>query len=49
LHVGHDLALDENNVAGDERNDQNDQKGAEQFDPPCLHERENGMERVAQR
>src|ERR1700675_1576689 len=29
LHVGHDLALDENDVAGDERDDEDDQYGAE--------------------
>src|SRR5260221_4611841 len=49
LHVGHDLALNKHDVAGDERNNQNDQHGAEQFDPPGLHKREYGVEHRAHR
>src|SRR5246127_3197898 len=45
LHVGHELALDENHVARNQGNDGNDDNTADDFHPPGLEESENGLDR----
>ena len=41
LHVGHELAFDEDDVAGDERDDGDDDNTTDEFDPPGLEELED--------
>ncbi len=38
LHVCHQLTLDKNHIACDQRNDRDDDYGADEFDPPGLQE-----------
>ena len=45
LHVCHELALDEHDVARDQWNDRDDHHGADEFDPPVLQEMRRGLGR----